>query len=43
MSNHVKPPPPGFRWVFCTRFKHWRTGKYVYPKNAEYFAFLVRY
>lgn len=43
MSDRVrKPPPPGFRWVFCPRFKHWRTGKYVYPKNAEYFAFLVR-
>lgn len=28
--------------VFCTRFKHYRTGKYVYPKRSKYFAFIVK-
>ncbi len=36
------PAPAGRRWVFCKCFKHWRTGKLVYPKTAECFAFLVK-
>lgn len=41
--NHVPfPAPPGFRWVFCPSFRHWRSGKIVYPKRARYFRFLVR-
>jgi hypothetical protein len=36
------PAPRGCRWVFCKCFKHWRTGKLVYPKTAECFAFLVK-
>jgi hypothetical protein len=26
-------------YVYCKRFKHWRSGEYVYPKNAECFRF----
>ncbi|MDN7849957.1 hypothetical protein [Burkholderia seminalis] len=37
-----RPAPPGYRWVCCKCFKHWRTGKLVYPKNADCFMFLVR-
>ncbi len=36
------PAPAGYRWVFCKSFKHWRSGKDVYPKTAECFCFLVR-
>ncbi len=38
------PPPPGCRWVFCTRFKHWRSGKIIEAKNygLDAFRFLVR-
>lgn len=36
------PAPPGFAWVFCASFKHYRTGKQVFPKNGKCFAFLVR-
>ena len=34
--------PPGYRWVFCKWFIHYRTGERVYPKTAECFCFLVR-
>ena len=40
-----KPPftaPTGMRWVFVKRFKHWRSGKWVYPKKAKCFCFLVK-
>ena len=33
--------PPGFSWVFCKSFRHYRTGKQVYRKNGGYFCFLV--
>jgi len=36
------PAPPGRRWIFVKYFKHWRSGKLVYPKTAECFCFLVR-
>ncbi len=36
------PAPPGYRWIFRPWFRHWRTGKKVYPKRAKVFAFLVR-
>lgn len=39
---HMKKAPPGYRWIFCERFKHWRTGQYVYRKNGGVFCFLVR-
>lgn len=42
MSVALPPAPPGFRWVYCTSFRHWRTGKPVYPKKSRYFRFLVR-
>ncbi len=32
----------GYRRVHCKCFKHWRTGKLVYPKHAECFTFFVR-
>lgn len=34
--------PPGFTWVFCKSFKHYRTGKDVFRKDGKPFAFLVR-
>lgn len=34
--------PPGYRWIFCPHFRHWRTGQLVYPKRATCFCFLVR-
>lgn len=40
MKNGV--PPPGFRWVICRYFRHWRSGKNVYRKNGGVFRFLVR-
>lgn len=43
MTHHRKPAPPGYRWVYCKSFKHWRTGKPVYRRNGGSFAFLVRY
>lgn len=36
------PAPPGYVWVFCTSFKHYRTGKQVFRKDGKCFAFLVR-
>ncbi len=37
-----KPAPPGFRWVFRKRVKHWRSLKMMERKDGGYFAFLVR-
>lgn len=37
-----RKPPPGYRWVFCKSFKHWRTGRPVFRRNGGYFRFLVR-
>lgn len=34
--------PPGFRWVFCKCFKHWRSGELVYRKDGGFFRFLVK-
>jgi hypothetical protein len=42
MSNEQVPAPPGFRWVFVKHFKHYRSGKLVYPKKGDCFRFLVR-
>jgi hypothetical protein len=36
------PAPPGYCWIFCPSYKHYRTGKQVYPKKAKFFRFLVR-
>jgi len=38
------PAPPGYRWVFCPRFKHWRSGKMIEAKDhgLDSFRFLVR-
>jgi hypothetical protein len=36
------PAPPGCKWVFCKSYKHHKTGKEVFPKNASCFCFLVR-
>ena len=41
----MEPPfsaPVGFRWVCCKSFKHYITGKEVFPKKAKCFMFLVR-
>jgi hypothetical protein len=38
------PAPPGWTWVFCTRFYHWRAKRYLYAKNygKQAWCFLVR-
>ena len=36
------PAPPGYKWIFRPYFRHWRSGKLVYPKKGRYFRFLVR-
>jgi hypothetical protein len=36
------PAPPGYAWIFCKSFRHYRTGKPVYRKNGGSFCFLVR-
>ena len=33
---------PGYRLVYCRYFRHYRTGKIVYPKHSQYFRFWVR-
>jgi hypothetical protein len=35
-------PPPGFSWVYCRSFKHYRTGKEVRRKDGGVFCFLMR-
>lgn len=45
MDTYIsKPAPSGFRWVFCSEFKHWRSGKIL--KASDYgrkaWCFLVR-
>lgn len=39
-----KEAPPGFRWVFTPRFKHWRSGEIIEAKDhgLDVFCFLVR-
>jgi len=33
---------PNRGWVFCRYFRHWRTGKRVYPKRARFIRFRRR-
>lgn len=42
MAKTPFPAPAGYRWIFCKSFKHWRSGKTVYPKKSDCFCFLVR-
>lgn len=45
MANyHCKPPPPGFQWVFTTRFVDWRSGKILEASDfgRDTWCFLVR-
>ncbi|NQV82090.1 MAG: hypothetical protein HQ495_16150 [Alphaproteobacteria bacterium] len=32
-------PPNDKDWIYCAYFRHWRSGKLVYPKTAKYFRF----
>jgi len=32
-------PPNDGQFVYCRYFRHWRTGKLVYPKTARFFRF----
>lgn len=32
--------PPGYKWVYARYIR--RNGKIVYPKNAQFFRFLVK-
>lgn len=38
------PAPPGFRWIFITEFRHWRTGRVIraVDKGRKAFRILVR-
>jgi hypothetical protein len=40
-NNPPFPAPAGKKWVFAKCFKHYRSGKMVYPKNGGVFCFLV--
>lgn len=42
MGSVPFPAPAGYKWIFCKSFKHWRSGKTVYPKKSDSFCFLVR-
>jgi hypothetical protein len=44
MSKPIKPAPPGWRWVFVTRFWHARAKKYLFAADYghECWCFLVR-
>ena len=37
------PAPPGFRWIFVTQYRHWRSGKIIRAVDygREAFRFLV--
>lgn len=39
-----RPAPPGFRWIFCREYRHWRSGKIMRAADYGYEAwyFLVR-
>lgn len=39
-----RPAPPGFRWVFPKKFRHWRSGRDLYAADYGYdsWCFLVR-
>jgi len=43
MSEHSSgtdtPAPPGFRWVYTTHYRHWRSGKVIYAADYGYEAF----
>lgn len=42
MQGKHDPAPPGYRWVYCLSFVHWRSGKRVFRKDGGYFRFLAR-
>jgi hypothetical protein len=29
VSFEGRPAPPGYRWIFVTEFRHWRSGKII--------------
>lgn len=39
MSSEKRYPYVEDGYVYCKRFKYWRTGEYVYPKTATCFRF----
>ena len=41
-NRKEEPAPPGYRWVYVPHFRHYRTGKLVFPKNGKCFRFLVK-
>ena len=40
MSMDDFQAPPGYRWVVCKCFKHWRSGELVYRKDGGYFRLI---
>ncbi len=42
VCKHVKPAPPGWRWVYCDVVIHYITKKPMRRKNGGKFKFLVR-
>jgi hypothetical protein len=44
MASYARPAPPGFRWVFATRYWHWRAKRYLEASDygLKCWAFLVR-
>jgi hypothetical protein len=45
MERHSLPPAPkGYRWVFCSAFRHWKSKKILRAKDygREAWCFLAR-
>ena len=42
MSTNSRQAPEGYKWVYAERVKHYKTGKYIYPKSGKSFCFLVK-
>jgi len=41
-AGSYPPPPPGFKRVFARSVWNKKLGKRVYPRNAQFFTFLVK-
>lgn len=43
-TDATRPAPAGFRWIFVTEYRHWRSGKTIraVDHGLKAFCFLVR-
>ncbi len=42
LTDKFPPAPPGFKRVFARSVWNKRLGKRIYPRNAQFFSFLVK-